>query len=149
MWLVASPLCENPCVHWCCSCCRDWRPLLLLIKCQSFHVDLTVDVSPLEDGVVTAGDQYTIQCRTSRVATLDPSTPLDVMWLDPDDNVMTSGTNYTISGMSSTNATSLTSTLTFHQITTSQGGIYSCVVNISILDIDQFISQIPIRVTSK
>ena len=110
-----------------------------------------VSVSPVEEGVVTAGDQYTLQCNISRVATLVPTTLLEVKWLDPNNNTITSGTAYTISGMSSTTATTLTSTLTFPRLTTSQGGLYSCAVNMTIPDIvtDQVISTAPVRVASE
>ena len=111
-----------------------------------------VSVSPVEEGVVTAGGQYTLQCTISRVATIDPSTLLEVMWLDPSNNTITSGTNYTISGMSNTTATTLTSNLTFLRLTTSQGGLYSCAVNMTIPDIvtdHQVISTAPVRVASE
>ena len=111
-----------------------------------------VSVSPVEEGVVTAGGQYTLQCNISRVATLAPSTLLEVMWLDPSNNTITSGTAYTISGMSSTTATTLTSTLTSPRLTTSQGGLYSCAVNMTIPDIvgyHQVISTAPVRVAGE
>ena len=113
-----------------------------------------VSVSPMEEGVITAGGQYTLQCNISRVTTLAPSTLLEVMWLDPSNNTITSGTTYTISNMSSTTATTLTSTLTFPRLTTSQGGLYSCAVNMTIPDIvtdHQVISavNVPIRVASR
>ena len=81
-------------------------------------------------------------------------TLLEVMWLDPSNNTITSGTAYTISGMSSTTATTLTSILTLHRLTTSQGGLYSCAVNMTIPDIvtdHQVISavNVPIRVASR
>ena len=106
----------------------------------------------MEECVVTAGGQYTLQCNISRVATLAPSTLLEVMWLDPSNNTITFGAAYTISGMSSTTATTLTSTLTFPRLTTSQGGLYSCAVNITIPDIvtdHQVISTAPVRVASE
>ena len=111
-----------------------------------------VNISADEEGVVTAGDQYTLQCNISRMDTLAPSTLLEVMWLDPSNNTITSGTTYTISGMSSTTATTLTSTLTFPRLTTSQGGLYSCAVNMTIPDIvtdHQVISTTPVRVAGE
>ena len=47
-----------------------------------FVAILVVGVSSLEEGVVTAGDQYTLQCDISRMAPIPNNTVLEVMWLD-------------------------------------------------------------------
>ena len=98
-----------------------------------------------------AGTQGSVQCSISREATLPRSTLLEVMWLDPENNTITNSTTYSITGSSSTHGTTLTSTLTFLHITTSQGGLYSCAVNMTIPAIvtdHQVIKQIDLRVTS-
>ena len=89
----------------------------------------------VEEGVVAAEGQYTLQCNISRDGNLPPPTLLEVMWLDPNKNTITSGTAYTISGMSSTTTQNLTSTLTIPRLTTSQGGLYSCAANLTVPDI--------------
>lgn len=111
-----------------------------------------VRVFPVEEGVVTAGGQYTLQCDISRRDTLGNATLLEVVWLGPGNEAITSGTNYTISDPSSTTATTLNSTLTFLRLTTSQGGLYSCAVNMTIPDIvtdHQVIRPTPVRVASE
>ncbi len=111
-----------------------------------------VRVSPVEVGVVTAGGRYALECDISRVATLSNATLLEVMWFSPDNDIITSGTAYSITGTTSTNATSLTSTLTFPRLTTSQGGVYTCAVNMTIPGIvtdHQVLRQENVRVASE
>ena len=107
-----------------------------------------VGVSSLEEGVVTAGDQYTLQCDISHRPTPN-NTVLEVMWLDNNNDLISSGTTYTVSDTSNTNASYLTSSLTFLRLTTSQGGLYSCVVNVTIVIGQQIISTFPVRVSSE
>ena len=102
----------------------------------------------------TAGDVVTLMCNVSRVSTLDPSTLLEVMWLDVDGNIITSDDMdlLVVSSITSTTDINTQSTLTFPPLTTSQGGVYSCAVNMTIPDIVmdyQVISTAPVRVTSK
>ena len=91
-----------------------------------------VSISPLEEGVPTAGDNYTLQCNVSRQATLDPSTVLEVMWFNSTNDTVISGNGVTLTGSSRTMDTTLTSTLTFTHLRTSQGGVYRCAVSMTI-----------------
>ena len=101
-----------------------------------------------------AGDDITLICNVSRVSTLDPSTLLEVMWLDADGNIITSDDMnlLVVSTITNTTDTNTQSTLTFPLLTTSQGGVYSCAVNMTIPDIvmdHQVISTAPVRVASE
>ena len=115
---------------------------------------MTVNVVPVEEGVATAGDRYTLQCNITRDADWppSPSTFMEVMWSDASHTTITSGTAYTISAVSSTNNITLASTLTFPRLITSQGGLYSCAANITIpgvaLDF-QVIKSVPVQVASE
>ena len=102
----------------------------------------------------TAGDVVTLMCNVSRVSTLDSSTLLEVMWLDVDGNIITSDDMDLLvaSSITSSTDTNTQNILTFPLLTTSQGGVYSCAVNMTIPDIvmdHQVISTAPVRVTSK
>ena len=101
-----------------------------------------------------AGDDITLICNISRMSTLDPSTLLEVMWLDADGSIITSDDMdlLVVSTIASTTDTNTQSTLTFTLLTTSQGGVYSCAVNMTIPDIvmdHQVISTVPVRVASE
>ena len=101
----------------------------------SFYADFPpqrVSVSPVEVGVPTAGDMYTLECNISRAVTLSNSTLLEVVWLDPNNRTISSNSNFTIMGDTSTTATFLTSRLTFSFLRTSQGGDYICSSNMTI-----------------
>ena len=91
-----------------------------------------VSVSPVEGGVPTAGSAYTLECNISRAETLNSTTRLDVVWIDPNNTLILSGTDFNIRGDTSTSSTSLISRLTFPLLRTSQGGIYTCSVNMTI-----------------
>ena len=105
----------------------------------------------------TAGDNITLICNVSRVSTLDRSTLLEAMWLDVDGNIITKSTDddmdlLVVSNINYTTDANTQSTLTFPLLTTSQGGVYSCAVNMTIPDIvmdHQVISTAPVRVTSE
>ena len=124
-------------------------PLFIPLPLFVFVAILVVGVSSLEEGVVTAGDQYTLQCNISRMAPIPNNTVLEVMWLNNNNDLISSGTTYTVSDISNTNAAYLSSTLTFLQLTTSQGGLYSCVVNVSIVIGQQIINTFPVQVSSE
>ena len=65
---------------------------------------------------------------------------LELLWLDSTNTTVTSGNGVTLAGSSSTMDTTLTSTLTFTRLRTSQGGVYRCAVNMTIPDIvDNFV----------
>ena len=134
--------------------------LLILCHMKTMHLlpiaapPQTVSVSQSPDGVIIAGDQqYSLLCHITRAATLPPSTLLEVMWLDPDNDTIVSGVNnYTIRGVFQTNATSFNSALVFNRITTSQGGMYSCAVNMTVPDVvidHQVVKTVAVRVTSE
>ena len=112
-----------------------------------------VSVSPVEVGVPTAGDMYTLECNISRAVTLSNSTLLEVVWLDPNNRTISSNPNFTIVGDTNTTATFLTSQLTFSRLTTSQGGNYTCSSNMTIPGVvatDHPVpSTISVRVISK
>ena len=138
-------------LYWVRSCDSEWVWHAVLLSSTAFPPQM-VSVFPVEEGVVTAGDQYSLQCNISRVPTLSNSTLLEVMWLDPDNDIITAGTAYSITGPTSTNGTTLTSTLTFLRITTSQAGLYSCAANMTIPTIvtdHQVIRRTPVRVASE
>jgi hypothetical protein len=106
-------------------------------------------IFPLEMGVATAGDQYTLQCNISLNEPITNSSLLKVMWLDPENDIISSGAGYTISGLSTTSH--VTSNLTFTQLTTFQGGSYSCGINFAIPDAItdlQAVRTITVRVAS-
>ena len=126
-----------------------YSTLYPLIPLFVFVAILVVGVCSLEEGVVTAGDQYTLQCNISRLAPTPNNTVLEVMWFDNNNDLVSSGTAYSVSDISNTNAAYLTSTLTFLRLTTSQGGLYSCVANVTIVIGQQIISTFPVRVSSE
>ena len=102
--------------------------------------------------MVTAGGQYTLECTIRREATLHPSTLLEVMWLDLNNDTITAGPAHNLSGPASTMETSLNSTLTLPRLTTSQAGRYSCVANMTIPDITtdhQVMAQATVTVASE
>ena len=87
------------------------------------------------DGVLEAGFQFSITCDATRDNRTAEAT-LRVEWLYPDNTVITSGEGgLVITGNTSTNTTSLTSTLTFSSLLTSQGGSYVCRVYQTIPDV--------------
>ena len=97
----------------------------------------TVSVTALTGDTPTAGDQYTLMCDVSREETLSSSTVLQLMWLTSDNATVTSGSDVAISGPSSTTDPTLTSTLTFTRLRTSQGDVYRCAVSMTIPTIVQ------------
>ena len=122
----------------------------------SFPTAFQPQTVSVEGGVATSGDDITLICNVSRLSTLDPSTLLEVMWLDVDGNIITMSSDDTnlrvVSDVTYTTDTNTQSTLTFPLLTTSQGGVYSCAVNMTIPDIvmdHQVISTAPVRVTSE
>ena len=80
----------------------------------------------------TAGDMFRLDCNISRAKTLLPSTLLEVIWLDNINNSLISNSNTSITGDTSSTASNLYSQLTFSRVRTSQGGRYSCVVNMTV-----------------
>ena len=80
---------------------------------------------------MTAGGEASLLCIAVRQDTLSSSTLLEIFWLDERNEVISS-TSGLLSGATSSNATNITSRLTVRNITTSQAGVYSCVVNMTI-----------------
>ena len=104
------------------------------------------------DEVPTAGDSYSLQCDISRAKTLDSSTLLEVVWLDSNNNIITSNPNISISEDTHSTGTMLSSLLMFPRIRTSQGGIYSCAVNMTIpgiVDDHRVVTAMDVSVISK
>ena len=98
----------------------------------------TVSVTALTGDTPTAGDQYILQCNVNREETLISSTVLELMWLLTSTNaIVTSGSDVTITGPGSTTDPTLTSTLTFTRLRTSQGDMYRCAVSMTIPTIVQ------------
>ena len=112
----------------------------------------TVSVTAVTGDAATAGDQYTLQCDVSREETLSSSTILELMWFTSTNVTVTSGSDMTITGSSSTTEPTLSSTLTFTRLRTSQGDVYRCAVNMTIPTIvqDYLVSDsAQVSVTSK
>ena len=87
------------------------------------------------DGVLEAGFQFSITCDATRDNRTAEAT-LRVEWLYPDNTIITSGEDgLVITGDTSTTTTSLTSTLTFSSLLTSQGGSYVCRVYQTVPDV--------------
>lgn len=125
--------CNNTICHTCFTCrgkCFILYAVANSVLCSPEAPQL-VSISTLQEEVVTAGGRYTLQCNATRDATLVNSTILEVMWLGDDlDTFYTSGTAYNVSGMLNT---TLVSNLTFPQLSTSQGGRYSCFTRMTFL----------------
>ena len=92
-----------------------------------------MSISPTEVDVITAGDSYELQCNISLASYLINTTLLEAVWLDPDGVVITTNEALIASNLTSTNNPNFTTTLTFPRLTTSQGGLYSCAVNLTTL----------------
>ena len=135
----------------CSKLCQHKRPGLPTPSWQ-LHFSFEANTSPVEEGVVTAGGQYTLQCMIlfHRPEAVERNhTLLEVIWFDPDDHTITSGPSFNISGMPNTTESTLNSTITFTRLTTSQGGLYSCGANLTIPDVTtdfQVIRHFPVRV---
>ena len=79
-----------------------------------------------------AGTEYTLVCTATKDVSLTTAI-LEVEWFGPNGNLIT-GTEegITVTGQASTTDTELTSSLTFTSLKTSQGGEYTCSVNLTI-----------------
>ena len=85
--------------------------------------------------VHTAGDMFQLDCNIIRAETLPPSTMLEVIWLDNINKTIISNSNTFITGDTNTTASRLFSQLTFPRIRTSQGGSYTCAVNLTVPEV--------------
>lgn len=86
----------------------------------------------LADNTVPADSSYSVECNATRDLDLESDTTLEIEWLDSNGLLIRGGDEITISGDTSTNGLTLTSTLTFNSITTTQAGPYYCSVNLTI-----------------
>ena len=82
---------------------------------------------------VTADEMVTLQCYVTRKSTLSSHTLLETVWLDNYNNFLDNTSNVVMSApITSTTATQSTTTLTVSNMRTSQAGVYTCVVNMTI-----------------
>ena len=130
-----------------------WHYGHLVMTCPSFAVfSPQVVVISAVDEVPTAGNRYSLQCNISRAETLDSSILLEVVWLDSNNNIITSNPNISISEDTHSTGTMLSSILMFPRIRTSQGGRYSCTVNMTIpgiVDDHRVVMTVDVSVISK
>ena len=91
-----------------------------------------VDFSLNEATMISAGDNISVSCYAKRQTTLFPTTLLEITWLDNNNNPMTSADGFTFTGQQSSMNHNITSRLIVSSIKTSQAGVYTCVVNMTI-----------------
>ena len=85
------------------------------------------NASIYDDGDSSAGSSnYVLACFVQREGDLSNSSTLAVKWLSPNGSVISSGDNFTVSDAGPTNASRLTSRLSFANMYTSQAGTYTC-----------------------
>ena len=89
------------------------------------QIDLPGDVTAL------AGAEHTLVCTATKNASLSTAV-LEVEWLGPNGPLVNGQDDITIAGEPSTMDNTLTSSLTFTNLVTSQGGMYTCSVNLTI-----------------
>lgn len=94
-----------------------------------------VRLVPINGGMPTAGNNYSLECNITRRDTLSPLTLLEAIWLDPEGNLISTGndSNLVITGSSTTEAV-IISLLTFRPLRTSHAGEYTCLGNMTIPD---------------
>ena len=102
------------------------------------------EVQLTSEGSSIAGHSLTLICRGTREPLLAAS--LEVEWLGPGGTPIQEGSNITITGPSSTTEVSLTSTLMFDSLRTSQGGPYTCRMNLTI--VEQNVTDHPVSKSS-
>ena len=74
----------------------------------------------------------TLQCYVTRKSTLSSHTLLETVWLD-NNNFLSNNSNVVMSApITSTTSFHSTTTLTVSNMRTSQAGVYTCVVNMTI-----------------
>ena len=84
------------------------------------------------DVTAPAGSSYTLTCVISRGTSVETAT-LAVEWFGPDGSRIDGGqSGITVTGQSSTPDSMLISSLVFTNLMTSQGGQYTCSVNLTI-----------------
>ena len=82
------------------------------------------------EGISVAGHEFMLICRASRDALL--SALLEMEWLGPRGTLIEEDSGVTIMGSSTTTKAILTNTLVFSNLHTSQGGLYTCRMNLTI-----------------
>ena len=73
-----------------------------------------------------------LPCRVIRKNTLPSETYIETVWLDYNNNIISNNSILGITGLINTTATTITSTLAVANVRTSQAGVYTCVVNMTI-----------------
>lgn len=81
--------------------------------------------------VVDAGDTLSLTCVAGKDLS-QVSATLEVEWFDGNGSPLTGGGVVMVTGDTSTTAFTLSSTLTFPSVSTSQAGPYTCRVNLTI-----------------
>ena len=112
---------------------------------QQVHVSLT-------ETNILAGDDIIMSCYATRQTTLLSMILLEVNWLDKGNNIITPSDGFRVVYQNGSMNHNITSRLTVYNIRTSQAGVYSCVVNITIpgvLEDHQVRESVNIYVTSK
>ena len=71
-------------------------------------------------------------CNVIRANTSSSSTFLEIFWLDSNNDVISNASDLAVFGPTKSHDTNTTSRLTVSNIRTSQAGVYSCVVNMTI-----------------
>ena len=88
-----------------------------------------------QEGSLTAGHSFKLICTASRDPLLSAS--LEVEWLDPKSTVIKENSSIKVTGpSSSTNESIITRMLVFNSLNTSNGGNYTCRVNLTIPDLN-------------
>ena len=108
--------------------------------------DFPVQQVQLErEGSSVADHNFLLRC----IGTRDPLlvATLELEWLSSGGTPILEGSGISISGPSSTNDASITSTLEFDNLRTSQGGPYTCRVNITISE--QNVTDYPVTKTAE
>ena len=73
-----------------------------------------------------------LPCSVTRKNTLPSETYIETVWLDYNNNIISNNSILGITGLINTTATTITSTLAVASVRTSQAGVYTCVVNMTI-----------------
>ena len=87
-------------------------------------------VQVTREGTSVAGHEFMLICRATRDPLLASS--LEMEWLGPGGTLIEEGSGITIMGLTSTSEETLTNMLVFSNLLTSQGGPYTCRVNLTI-----------------
>ena len=81
---------------------------------------------------ILADNNIIMSCYGTRQTTLLSSTLMEVTWLDNNNNKITLSDNFNVTGQDRSMKHNITSRLTVSNMRTSQAGVYTCVVNMTI-----------------